>query len=254
MQIALGFLFLKHTLKAALGIQQKETFERYKLVQMGEMIGNISHQWRQPLSKINSVLMSIETNFKKDKLTKETLNEKILKIEDLTSYMSNTIDDFNNFFKQDKEKQNFLVSDSINKALLITNDTFVKENIKVELDFIDDIHITNFKGELIQALIVLLQNAKDAIDTNKHLESKITITTKIQNKNIQILVLDNGGGIDEDLREKIFEPYFTTKFKSNGIGIGLYMAKVIIENNMKGQLAVSNKRDGAEFSITLPTI
>jgi len=228
-------------------------FKQAKLVNMGEMIGNISHQWRQPLAEINSIVMKIESDFVSKKLDNDSLDGNLTKIEDLTEYMSNTIESFNNFFKMDKETKHFLVSDCINQVMYLFESSFQMHQISIELNIVQDNQIDSYEGEFIQVLIIILQNAKDILLINAVKDARILITIdREENKSI-IKILDNAGGVGDDIKDKIFEPYFTTKFKSKGIGIGLYMAKMIIEKNMNGTLEVNNVKDGAEFTIELPS-
>jgi len=228
-------------------------FKQAKLVNMGEMIGNISHQWRQPLAEINSIVMKIESDFVSKKLDNDSLDGNLTKIEDLTEYMSNTIESFNNFFKMDKETKHFLVSDCINQVMYLFESSFQMHQISIELNIVQDNQIDSYEGEFIQVLIIILQNAKDILLINAVKDAQILITIdREENKSI-IKILDNAGGVGDDIKDKIFEPYFTTKFKSKGIGIGLYMAKMIIEKNMNGTLEVNNVKDGAEFTIELPS-
>ena len=231
--------------------QQKLILEQSKLAQMGEMIGNISHQWRQPLSEINSIMMNIESDFKNKKLDRNSLDGSILEVENLTEHMSITIDNFNNYLKKDKHKEEFLVSTIVKKGLELTKNSMLKHNINIELNVINDKLINSVEGEFIQVIIALLQNAKDVMLLNDIKNKNINIIVENIDDKINITILDNGGGVANDIKNKIFEPYFTTKFKSTGIGIGLYMSKMIIEKNMNGKLEVHNKENGAEFKIIL---
>lgn len=227
-------------------------FKQAKLVNMGEMIGNISHQWRQPLSEINSIVMKIESDFYTKKMNVETLDANLTKIEDLTEYMSNTIESFNNFFKIEKETKDFLLSDCVHNVVYLFESSFQKHQINIDLNVIKDTNVNSFEGEFIQVLIIILQNAKDVLMINNIEKPNIKIIIDEQDGKPILKISDNAGGVSDDIMDKIFEPYFTTKFKSKGIGIGLYMAKMIIEKNMNGSLDVHNINDGAEFIIELP--
>ena len=231
-------------------LQQKQLQEQNKLAQMGEMIGNISHQWRQPLSEINSYLMDIEIDFDENKLDKNNLQNKLSKIENLTEHMSLTISDFNNFFRKDKIKDTFSLKEVIEQSMSICKTTCVKHNIDVKINIITDTTIDGFKGEFIQALITIYQNAKDAMIINNIANPILIITVEKTSNNLTITIQDNAGGINDKIIDKIFDPYFTTKFKSQGVGIGLYMTKIILKNN-NANISVSNKNDGAEFKITI---
>ena len=227
-------------------------FKQAKLVNMGEMIGNISHQWRQPLAEINSIVMKIDGDFAMKKLDKNTLDINLIKIENLTEYMSNTIENFNNFFKIDKERKTFMIASVVKKVINLFDSSFKMHHINIETKIIDDCNITTYEGEFIQVLIILLQNSKDAFLVNNITDAKIEIIINCHHDKINLQMIDNAGGVPLDIMEKIFDPYFTTKFKSQGIGIGLYMAKMIIEKNMSGTLDVNNNKNGASFTIELP--
>ncbi len=221
---------------------QKNLLEQNKLAQMGEMIGNIAHQWRQPLSEINSIVMNIDD---------KNIDNSVDKIETITEYMSETINNFNNFFRIDKQKEIYSIMEVISISLNICHNILNKHNIKIDTNTNEDIKYNGYKGELSQVIIALIKNASDAIAKNKIENPKIDIRAKSIDNKIIIDIQDNANGIDEDIIDNIFDPYFTTKFKSEGTGIGLYMSKVIIEKNMNGKLSVSNNSNGAIFRIEL---
>ena len=240
--------------------QQKAILNQTKFTQMGEVIGNISHQWRQPLSELNSIIMKIDIDFKHKKLTDNNLEQYLVNIERLTEYMSSTIDDFNDYYKKDKIKESFIISKAIEKAVLLCENNFLKYSIKIELDIVQNIQYNGLKNEFIQVILAILNNAKDALISKKIDIPIVQIKVIKKDDKIMITIHDNAGGINQENIEKIFDPYFTTKFKSNGVGIGLYMSKSIIQKNMNGNLTVENKelKDsnqvsylGAEFKIIL---
>ncbi len=229
-------------------------FRQSKMATMGEMIGNIAHQWRQPLNGIGVTIMKLELI---NEL--EYNNDKIQKIVDDTNnslkYMSKTIDDFRNFFAIHKEKEHFFAHEVLNEAISIIKVQLDDLTIKLLIDDRDGkTKIYGHKNELIQVILNLLNNAKDAIvfKSNKNKEvfyGEILITIEDLEDGVTICIKDNAGGVPISIIEKIFEPYFTTKFKSKGTGIGLYMSKMIIERGMQGTLTVSNDKDGAIFEI-----
>ena len=222
--------------------KQKNILEQNKLAQMGEMIGNISHQWRQPLSEINSIVMNLDT---------KNINESSQKIENITEYMSETINNFNNFFRIDKEKKIFNVNKIINNSISLCQNLFDKYNTKIIVDINENIKYNGYEGELTQVILAIFKNANDAMVNNDIINPTINILVKILDERVVIDISDNGKGIDIDNLPQIFDPYFTTKFKSDGTGIGLYMSKVIIEKNMNGKLTVINIKNGASFRIVL---
>ncbi len=232
--------------------QQQQEFltHQSKLASMGEMIGNIAHQWRQPLTHLSYVMMNLKTAFKQNKLTPEYFDTKSKEANQQLEFMSHTIDDFRDFFKMSKKKETFSMVDSIDEVINLLSASFKSHNIIVDFSYDKDITINTLRGELLQVLFNLLNNAKDEFIRQESKSAKISIALLEEKNRAIITVLDNAGGIDSHIIDKIFEPYFTTKDK--GLGIGLYMSKMIIDKNIKGELNVSNAKDGALFSIILP--
>ena len=227
--------------------------QQSKLAMLGEMIGNIAHQWRQPLMEVSSIFMFIDAYNEKKKLTPELLQEKLEEGDSLIEYMSKTIEDFRNYYKPEKQKEEFFIKDSICSALFILDSSLKNSNIKVESLFEDEsLKIKSFKNEFSQALLNIITNAKDILIQRTIENPTIYIKVQKENETISITLEDNAGGIDENILPKIFDPYFTTKHKSQGTGIGLYMTKMIIENNMNGKIEVCNTKLGAKFNIMLP--
>ena len=231
-------------------LTQEEMFLRQsRMASMGEMIDAIAHQWRQPLMNINAVMMNLDRGIEKQQDVIQ-LKEKVLEVFSLTSHMSHTIDDFRNLLKVEKEKSEFLVSDVITTVL-----DLIKSNLKgidISCDLQDDIYIKSYKSELSQVLITLLANASDALHIKSVVDKKIYMSVKQNQENVILSIEDNAGGIDSENISKIFDPYFTTKTQTGGTGLGLYIAKIIIEHNMNGTLLVSNTENGAVFTITIP--
>jgi len=221
--------------------------EQNKLAALGEMIGAIAHQWRQPLNVINTNIQNLEYDFLEGKLSNENyIKEFIEKNKKIIKFMSNTIDDFRNFFRIDKTKQIFSIRNSIESVYNILNAQLKNYNIDFEL-IENDFELNGYKSEFEQVILNLINNAKDALLENNIDNPKITIDIEPNTKTISIL--DNAGGIDENIIDRIFEPYFTTKEQGKGTGMGLYMSKMIIENNMGGKIWVENSDNGAKFYI-----
>ncbi|MBF0136040.1 MAG: PAS domain-containing protein [Magnetococcales bacterium] len=220
---------------------------------MGEMINNIAHQWRQPLNTLALVLANIESECRESITDDSPLFNKISKGYQIIRQMSQTIDDFRCFFRPEKTPHSFNICKIIQDALLLLETTFT--NLGIALQIIIDqpvIAVHGYPNELSQTLLILLSNAKDAIQESQSKPGKITIHVIQNTQNGIVVVEDNGGGIPVDILDKIFDPYFTTKMDSQGTGIGLYMAKMIIERNMQGRLLASNIPGGARFEIRLP--
>lgn len=244
--------------------QHKLMESQSKLASMGEMIGNIAHQWRQPLSLISTIASGIKVKMEFNQFDEKELIPDMENIIKQTNYLSNTIDDFRNFIQNSNDKGEILVSNIIKKTLSILNPSIVSHNITMILDTDDDIKIDGYENQLIQALINILNNSKDALKENiKESEDRfIFIETKAINDALILRIRDNAGGIPEGVINKIFEPYFTTKHKSIGTGIGLSMAYQIITKHHNAHIFVSNDTfeykhkmyTGACFSITFKNI
>jgi PAS domain S-box-containing protein len=223
-----------------------------KLAQMGEMIENIAHQWRQPLAQINSSVIVLDTHLEKYNIEDETIEEKLSQIESLTAYMSKTIDDFKNFFHPNKNKKLFKIKDAIEKSYDIVKGRLKILDIEIIFSIQKDLKCNSYMYELQQVILTLLNNAIDAVESKKIEKPQIIVTAKELQNDISISIQDNALGIDEKIIDKVFEPYFTTKHKSQGTGLGLYMAKMIVESGFSGNLSVINKKEGACFTIQIP--
>ena len=234
--------------------QEKYLLQQSRLAQMGEMIGNIAHQWRQPLNALGLIIQKIGFYQSNGMLDDKKIETSIIKSMDLIANMSTTIDDFSDFFKPNKSKENFLLHEVIHKSYSILEHSFRQIAIVCSFDVDDDIAISGFKNEFSQVILNILNNAKDAILDKKIEFPVIKINTSKIEDGISINIIDNAGGIDENIIEQIFYPYFTTKHKDTGTGIGLYMSKMIIEDHMNGRLSVENLENGACFSIHLTDI
>ena len=234
--------------------------QQSKLAAMGEMIAIIVHQWKQPLSLISTSSTGMKLQLEMDMLTKEFSMEALNSIINATKHLSTTIDDFRDFFKPKRFKTTFNMKESIGKSLKLISSGFKNKDIKVIQD-IDNISITTYENDLIQILINILGNAKDAL-LNVDTQRLIFLCANMSedNKNLIISIKDSAGGIPEDIIEKIFESYFTTKEDKNGTGIGLYIVNEIITKHMKGEIQVANveftyennKYYGAEFKLIIP--
>jgi len=229
--------------------QEKLMMQQSKLAAMGEMIGNIAHQWRQPISEINAVLMELETITRYDNLKKEHLLENIRICNEITEHMSTTISDFQNFFKPTKKKEDFSVLSACKKALSIINASLTNNKINLILDIEKDNIINGYSSEFSHAVLNIISNAKDALVLRKIKNPEIKISIKVGKTFTVIKIMDNAGGIQLKDIDTIFEPYFTTKHAKQGTGIGLYMTKMIIENNMEGFVNAKNVKNGALFTI-----
>ncbi|PHR55023.1 MAG: hypothetical protein COA44_11765 [Arcobacter sp.] len=232
--------------------QNKLLIQQSKMASMGEMIGNIGHQWRQPLNSLGLIFQKLNHAYKKNKLNNELMDRSVKKAMHIISQMSGTIDDFKDFFSENKVLERCKISDVIKHTIDIIDSTLKANNIILNLNYKEEISIHCLKNELSQVLLNILSNAKDALIYTKTKDPEISISLECKKEEIIIKINDNAGGIDVNIIDNIFEPYFTTKQANNGTGIGLYMSKTIIENHMMGTLRVQNTPLGASFEITLP--
>lgn len=245
-------------------LKRKENLmaEQTKLAAMGEMLGNIAHQWRQPLNIISMSSSNLKLKNDIGELCSSTLSESLSLILRTTNHLSDTIDTFNDFLKTDKEKSFFNVNENIKNSISLVDSFFKNFNIDIILELEEGIFINSLANEFSQAFINILNNAKDAIVLNlkDNKYGLIKIKTKKIDNFIEISILDNAKGIEKDILNKIFEPYFTTKHKYQGTGLGLYMTRKIINSSMGGEITVQNKKfvhnqkkyEGAEFKIKIP--
>lgn len=220
-----------------------------KSAAMGDMISAIAHQWRQPLNTLSLYNIALESNQNIDKEVMKEFREKSNKV---ILQMSQTIDDFRNFFKPNKNTERFHVQKSISKVLDLLDAQLKAHNITINNTVCEKTTLVNFKSEFEQVIINLINNAKDAINkkqNNNKCTGIIGINCKEDKTSIIIEISDNGGGIEKEIIDKIFQPYFTTKFESQGTGLGLYMSKMIVEKNMGGYINVSNTKYGARFQL-----
>ena len=242
-------------------LREKEEllFQQSKLSAMGEMIGNIAHQWRQPLSVISSSISAIKLSVGTNIYTNEELINFMDTVLNSTKYLSETIDDFRNFYKKDLEKEEFAIKNAIDMSFNLVKTELVKHGIKTIFINDTDFNITGVKNQFLQVLMNILSNSKDAF-IDKNIDDKtIFINLYEENDKKCIEIYDNAGGIKDDVIEHVFEPYFTTKHKSIGTGIGLYMSQEIIAKHLEGQITVTNKEfiyqdneyKGACFKITI---
>ncbi|AXX87765.1 GAF sensor-containing signal transduction histidine kinase [Malaciobacter marinus] len=235
-------------------------FHQSKMASMGEMIGNIAHQWRQPLSSISTIASGMSLNIEMKNFEKHQAITQLKQIVDTTKYLSQTIDDFRSFYKVDRAKEDFNLSDAVNKSVSLSIATMSSSYIKFVLNLDEKLTTYGLRNEFTQSLLNLLTNAKDALVENINVEEKRYIFIDLYKKdNNNILqIKDNAKGIPTNLLDKIFLQHFTTKSQNGGTGIGLFMVKEIIEKHMNATISVSNEEfifndknyKGACFTIT----
>jgi C4-dicarboxylate-specific signal transduction histidine kinase len=246
---------LEHLVHEEISKRQKQEqllSQHSTLASLGEMIGTIAHQWRQPLNALGLVIQNIQLTYMMDELDDDFIEKSVSKANLLTSTMSKTIDDFRNFFKPNKEITKFSLDNSINNSLSLISSTFEYNGINIEYEIVNDIDLIGFPNEFSQVILNILTNSKDAFVENKITNPLVSLEIKKDDNYGFVVIKDNAGGIPLDIIEKVFEPYFTTKEEGKGTGIGLYMSKIIIEKNMNGELFVNNIKDGAQFTVMVP--
>lgn len=250
----IGFPLESLILSFSLGYKMKELekkktmheqmlIHQNKLASMGQMLNNIAHQYRQPLTHLGYIMMNINSAFEHGELDKKYLDKKIKQANNQLLFMSNTIDSFRDFYKPKKQKELFYIKTAISNAVFIIKPIIEEYNIKLEVKVDKDIQILGFENEYSQVVLNLLSNAKDELVKNSIENAKIEINFEKG----KLFIKDNANGVPKELEEKIFEPYFTTKEKSSGIG--LYMSMLIIQEHFNGELLLQNSKEGATFII-----
>jgi len=219
-----------------------------RLAKSGEMIANITHQFRQPLNNISYILINMRKRFHNKKLDEVYFEKKVNQANEQLDFLSKTIEDFKEFYAPTKEKEDFEVKEAIKNSLTILSADLKKRNIEIELNFHinENVKIFGIKNELSQVILALLSNANDALKDTE--EPYIKIDVSSNNAEVMITIKDNAGGIKKKNLQKIFEPYFSTKH--DGTGIGLYLVKLIVEESFEGKLAVENQKEGAVFTLS----
>jgi C4-dicarboxylate-specific signal transduction histidine kinase len=233
-------------------LRQKDQIliQQSRLAALGEMIGNIAHQWRQPLNALGLLLADIQDTHRANELTTKYLEQNIADGNRLVRKMSSTINDFRNFFRPDKEIVVFSVREQISAAISLVMPSFRNQNIDIRFDAPYDMQLVGFPNEYSQVLLNLLSNAKESIELSGVGAGVISIRLGKRDGLGCVTITDNGGGIPADSMDRIFEPYFSTK--QMGTGIGLYMSKMIIEHNMNGSIEACNVDGGAQFTVISP--
>lgn len=238
---------------------QLELVDQSKMAALGEMIGNIAHQWRQPLSVISTGVTGIQLNMELGLSNNEENLESIKRIVDVTKELSNTIETFRDFTHSDKQLIEFDLSETINKCFDIEASLIEQNHINVVRDLQEDVKIVSLPNSLLQALVNIVKNAKEALD-GKDYEKNIFVTSYIKEDKAIIKIRDNAGGIKTEFLNKIFEPYFTTKHQAHGVGLGLNIVYKIVYDSLYGKIKVRNSQfthesksyEGAEFMISVP--
>lgn len=221
-------------------------------MQMGEMIAMIAHQWRQPLSIVSAITGQLRVDVMLDRIAKDDLADKLVRIDAQVTHLSQTISDFRNFFRLDKPQESLLLSSLVRHGISLIDHALKTHTIHVDVDVVADCEVVTYQNELLQVLIVLFKNSMDAFEEHQISERTIRMTIDGDARYGIMTMTDNAGGIDSETIGKIFLPYFTTKEATHGTGLGLYMSKQIIEDHCHGHLEVSSTGDWTTFVIKLP--
>lgn len=256
---------LKQTIQRELKESRKKDqimYQQARLASMGEMIQNIAHQWRQPLNSLTLIIQGLKIKFEGGKLSSDFVETQTQNALRIAKNMSDTIENFRNFFQPSQVKRFFSLEASIRNSLNIVKASLQNNKIDAFVFVSDEVSILGYENTFSQVILNLISNAQDAILSGKIQNGIIEISCYLHDEKISLVFLDNAGGIKTQEIDKIFEPYFTTKHQSVGTGIGLYMVKQIIEKQFGGEILVQNRQwesrmthqkyRGASFEITLP--
>lgn len=219
-----------------------------RMAAIGEMIGFIGHQWRQPLNTMGLIIQELSFRYKRRMFDQEYMDSSTATAMRIIAQMSQTIDDFRNFFKPDKQKVSFQIEEILSNTINLIQSSFRESQVTIDVSSEDEVTLQGYPNEYSQVLLNILMNARDVFLERKVEGPRIAIRIFRESDKTVTTIADNAGGIPEEIIKKIFEPYFTTK-GNKGTGIGLYMARIIIEKNMGGALSVRNVAGGAEFRI-----
>jgi PAS domain S-box-containing protein len=222
-----------------------------RMAAVGEMIENIAHQWRQPLHTLGLFVQIIDHEYKTGELNQDGMDTFVKNAMGQIMHMSDTVDDFHNFFRPDKMKVRFTVQAEVSRTLSLLEATFQTEQMQVSTEAGEDQVVEGYPNEFCQVLLNIISNARDALKERKPPEPSIRIRIAREGDRVVVLIADNAGGIPEEMIGKVFDPYFTTKGPDVGTGVGLFMSKTIIEKSMGGSLTVRNGVEGAEFRIMI---
>jgi len=241
--------------------QQKQIFAQSRLAQMGEMISMIAHQWRQPLSAISATSANLKfklefntLDFNIESEVEKSKNYILTKLENIESFvqtLTNTIDDFRNFYKPNKKSEILNVKEPIQKAFAIIETSLLSDGIQIIKEDHSNRKVELYENEMMQVILNILKNSQDNFKEKKKKSPKIYVSCEDIERKTIVTICDNGGGIPKEIIEKVFDPYFSTKSEKNGTGLGLYMSKIIIEEHHNGMLTVRNHESGTCFQIEI---
>ena len=236
----------------ALQKKDKMMIAQSRQAAMGDMIGMIAHQWRQPLASIGMGAQNMQLDIELGDIDPKRFDEKLSKIVEKTHFLSQTIDDFSDFLKPEKKGGSCSLSKMVDGTLSIVEKSLDNNKITVNKSYENDIDVTTYCNAMVQVLLNIINNAQDILKQKEIKDASIDISLSHDNEMASITVTDNAGGIPKDIIDRIFEPYFTTKEERGGAGLGLYMSHMIVKKHLKGLLYVKNIDGGASFKISFP--
>ncbi|PCI28816.1 MAG: hypothetical protein COB67_05555 [SAR324 cluster bacterium] len=231
--------------------QEQLLIQHSKMAAMGEMIGMIAHQWRQPLSSISTITGNLQVLIELDMINKDDFTHSLSTVNDQVQFLSNTINDFRNFFSPKKKAEKIRLDEVLQRTMKLIGKSMDSKGIEVTEELVFSTPIHTYANELMQVFLNILKNSQDVIEEKKMSHGSIRIKGWETEQHQIVEISDNAGGIDQDIMEKIFEPYFSTKDEKTGTGLGLYMSKMIVEKHCKGELTVRNIAEGACFRIQM---
>lgn len=232
--------------------QERIISHQARLAAMGEMLSNIAHQWRQPLNNLGLYMQNLQLDYQDSQLDDERVAEYVGNVMETIQYMSRTISDFQNFFKPDREKKRFVIAEALKQAVKLVEASLQTKGITVTVDAGGGCAVLGFPNEFSQVVLNIINNARDVLLDRRVPDPVIRIVCRCAGETAVVTIEDNAGGIPEELLDKVFDPYFTTKDKTQGTGLGLYMAKMILSKGMGGHLQARNAGNGAEFVMKIP--
>ena len=235
-------------------IKDKQLNDQAKFAQLGELIGNIAHQWRQPLNAISSAATGMQTMRQLGISDEDDENKSIQQISDTTQTLSSIINNFRDFVNQKNEKSDVIVQDLLNTTINVISSSLENDDLEILTKFPDeDIELSIISGSLSQVILNIIKNSQDALSKIENEQNKeVVIEVYTSNNDLKISIKDNANGISEDILPKIFDPYFTTKHQSQGVGLGLYVVRESMEKHLNGRIDVNTSSNGTEFILTFP--
>jgi signal transduction histidine kinase len=226
--------------------------QQSRLAQMGEMISMIAHQWRQPLASISAISGTLSLDIMMKNYNEEFFQERLDSISELSQHLSQTINDFRGFFKNDKQKEKANIGAIVDSCMQVIGPSLTNKSIHFQIDIDRNVVLNSFISELKQVMLNIFKNAEDALLESKTENATVWIKGYADDNYIYISIEDNAGGISKDIANEIFDPYFSTKKQKDGTGLGLYMSKIIIEEHIGGTISFKNTDLGASFTISIP--